>query len=123
MMLRSSAVPAVVNQGFQHASIPSTATRTHTWLQVEMPRLGWAPVDPVMLKTEGEKLSEGDPLYFGLLPPDRAEMVVGDEVSIPETKGINPELKLSGDLAAPFAVKDGSRVGKVTWKAAFELLQ
>ena len=48
---------------------------------------------------------------------------MGDSVSIPETKGINPELKLEGVLAAPFAVKDGARVGKVSWKASFEALK
>lgn len=120
-LLKASGVPSRVVQGLYQPDVPGIVNKGHAWIDAELPRLGWVPVDPV-LRREGAGDAASSGMYLGLIPSDRITMVVGTSAVIPAEEGIVPRLELSGPLAHPFAIKDGKRVGKVSWTARFEPL-
>ena len=118
-LLRLRGLAARVVQGLYQPDVPGTAKQTHAWNDVNMPRLTWVPVDPVL--RQKKSIKEADPTYLGLLPADRLTLAYGDSAVLPDD-GTFPRTTLTGQLAAPFALKDGQRVGKVDWVASFEKL-
>jgi hypothetical protein len=73
-------------------------------------------MDPALRRRH--KGGEEDPTFLGTIPADRVTFIIGDEAILPED-GAFPRTTLSGSIAAPFAILDGKRVGKVTWSAVF----
>ena len=118
-LLQLRGVPARVNQGLLLPK-PGEATRSaHAWAEARLPRMKWAPIDPVLRRgVEGE----ADERYLGQIPADRVTLVIGTEATIPADGDI-PAVELSGPLTAPAAWKGGKRVGEVTWKATIEPLE
>ncbi|MCB9730373.1 MAG: transglutaminase domain-containing protein [Deltaproteobacteria bacterium] len=118
-LLRLRGVPALVVQGIELGAVPSTVETTHAWVDANLPQLGWVPLDPE--KRQGIDEVASDARFRGMLPIDRIDLAYGDSTVLP-ADGTFPETTLTGDLAAPMAVKDGARVGKVTWSAKVEVL-
>jgi hypothetical protein len=108
-----AALPARVAQGLQHDGLTGKVAAAHAWAEVQLPRLGWTPLDPALALRQG-RADE----VTGRLPADRVQLVEGDAVTLGLGKA--GELTVSGRLAEPFATKDGQRVGSVTWSARFE---
>lgn len=121
-LLRLKGVPATVIGGYNQPAEKGAATKTHSWLVVELPDVGATPIDPALRVAKGAWNKGDDPINMGLIAATRVEMVNGDAVVIAAQDGSNPKLELSGDLVAPMALKDGKSVGKVTWSARFEVL-
>ena len=117
---RLRGVPARLVQGLHQPKVRGTVQSTHHWIDAKLPRLSWVPLDPV-LNADSDP-ADGPGAFLGLLPADRVTMVVGDDITLPED-GTFPRTTLSGDLAAPFAILDGKRVGTATWTATFEASQ
>ena len=117
-LMRASGVPTRIVQGVHRREGEDTTKRTHAWLDVELPQMGWVPVDPVLRRTGGSDAG----LYMGSIPADRVTLVMGAAAVIPAEEGVVPRLELSGQLVEPFAMKDGKRVGSVSWLARFESL-
>lgn len=117
-MLRLRGVTAQVVQGIELGDGSGTVTKTHAWVDANLPQLGWVPLDPA--KRRSMEDWPGEARYVGLLPVDRIDLAYGDSTVLAED-GTFPRTTLTGDLAVPMAVKDGARVGKVTWSAKIEV--
>lgn len=115
-LLKLRGVPARLVQGWVTPRVEGAVSQGSAWLEAQLPRLGWAPVDPARLR-QGERAPDSD-VYLGSLPIDRLTLVSGDAVTLTLPDG--SKLEVSGRLAEPFALsKEGARVGKVTWTATF----
>ncbi len=110
-LARAAGLPARVVQGLLLEG--ASKGKPHAWLEVELPKLGWVPLDPAMNRGK-----EGD-AYLGTLPPDRVAWLYGSEAALPED-GATPRIAVTGRMWAPFGWHDGKRVGEVSWKAAVE---
>lgn len=117
-MLRLRGVTAQVVQGVELGEGSGTVSKTYAWVDANMPQLGWVPLDPA--KRRSMQDWPGEARYVGLLPVDRIDLAYGDSTVLAED-GSFPRTTLSGDLAVPMAVKDGARVGKVSWSAKVEV--
>ncbi len=117
-LLRLRGVTAQVVQGIELGEGSGAVSKTYAWVNANMPQLGWVPLDPA--KRRSMDTWPGDARYVGLLPIDRIDLAYGDSTVLAED-GSFPRTTLTGDLAAPMAVKDGARVGKVTWSAKIEV--
>ncbi|MEZ4268188.1 MAG: transglutaminase-like domain-containing protein [Myxococcota bacterium] len=118
-MLRLRGVVAQVVQGIDLGAGSGTVSTSRVWLDANMPQLGWVPLDPA--KRRSMEDWPGEVRYVGLLPVDRIDLAYGDSTVLAED-GSFPRTTLTGDLATPMAIKDGARVGKVTWSAKIEVL-
>jgi hypothetical protein len=118
-LLKLRGVPAQVVQGLEVAGGDAAVTSTHAWVDANLPQLGWVPLDPAKRRSLEDWPAEAK--YVGFLPVDRVDLAYGAATVLAED-GTFPRTTLTGDLAAPLAVKDGARVGTVTWSAKVEAL-
>lgn len=118
-LLKLRGIPATLAYGLLAPGDAGTVDVGHAWVLATLPEVGPVPIDVFARKVNKGDAKKNDETYVGVLPADRITFITSDSVVIP-AEGDVPKLTLSGDLSTPFAVHEGKRVGKVSFKATVE---